>query len=78
MLIEGTDCSLKETQSNLLVERLKSEGLKVKKISFPMYESPTGKIIGGPYLGKSYICNSWFKEGTTKVDGKVASLIFCG
>lgn len=76
VLIEGTDCSGKETQSNLLMDKLKKEGYSVEKIAFPDYESPTGKIIGGPYLGKSYICNSWFKEGAINVDGKVASLYF--
>lgn len=40
IVIEGTDSSGKETQSNLLFERLKSKGEKVKKISFPNYESP--------------------------------------
>ena len=76
ILIEGTDCSGKETQSNLLMEKLKSEGLKVGKLAFPDYDSPTGKIIGGPYLGKSYICESWFDEGAVNVDGKVASLYY--
>ena len=70
ILIEGTDCSGKETQSNLLMEKLKSEGLKVDKLAFPDYDSPTGKIIGGPYLGKSYICQSWFDEGAVNVDAK--------
>lgn len=40
IVIEGTDSSGKELQSNLLYERLKKEGLKVKKISFPNYSSP--------------------------------------
>ena len=76
LLIEGTDCSGKETQSNLLMDKLRKEGYSVNKIAFPDYDSPTGKIIGGPYLGKSYICNSWFKEGAVNVDAKVASLYF--
>ena len=49
---EGTDCSGKETQTNLLVESLKKMGKSVKKFSFPCYDSPTGEIIAGPYLGK--------------------------
>lgn len=76
IVIEGTDCSGKETQTNLLLKRLNSENIKVEKFSFPNYQSPTGKIIGGPYLGKSYISECWFNEGATKVDPKVASLYY--
>lgn len=76
IVIEGTDCSGKETQTNLLLKRLNSENIKVEKFSFPNYQSPTGKIIGGPYLGKSYIGECWFNEGATKVDPKVASLYY--
>lgn len=46
------------------------------KDSFPMYETPTGKIVGGPYLGKSYICEGWFPEGAPNVNNKVASLYY--
>ena len=76
IVIEGTDCSGKQTQTDLLIERLSSEGFKVSKFSFPAYDTPTGRIVGGPYLGKSYICDSWFKEGAVNVDPKVASLYF--
>lgn len=76
IVIEGTDCSGKETQSNMLIERLNKDGIPVSKFSFPAYDSPTGRIIGGPYLGKSYICNSWFSEGAPNVDPKVASLYY--
>ena len=76
IVIEGTDCSGKETQSNRLIERLINDGIAVSKFSFPAYDSPTGKIIGGPYLGKSYICEGWFKEGAANVDPKVASLFY--
>jgi dTMP kinase len=76
ILIEGTDCSGKQTQSELLVKRLIDDGRKVQTISFPMYDTPTGKIIGGPYLGKPAIGESWFSEGATNVDSKVASLYY--
>ena len=76
IVIEGTDCSGKETQSNRLIERLINDGIAVSKFSFPAYDSPTGKIIGGPYLGKSYICEGWFAEGAANVDPKVASLFY--
>lgn len=74
--IEGTDCSGKETQSKLLVENLIKNGYKAKLISFPNYDSPSGKIVGGPYLGKKHISDGWFSEGATNVDARVASLYF--
>ena len=40
IVIEGTDSSGKETQTKLLFERLEKEGKKIKKISFPNYDSP--------------------------------------
>jgi len=76
IVIEGTDCSGKETQTNLLYERLIEEGHEVERFSFPMYETATGKIVGGPYLGKSYICEGWFSEGASNVDPYVASLYY--
>jgi len=76
IVIEGTDCSGKGTQSDLLYQKLVSDGLNVYKTSFPMYDTPTGKIIGGPYLGKEHICLGWFKEGANNVPAKVASLYY--
>lgn len=76
IVVEGTDCSGKETQTNMLMDRMTKDGYKVKKYSFPNYDSPTGKIVGGPYLGKSYICDGWFSEGATNVNYKVASLYY--
>ena len=76
IVIEGTDCSGKETQSNLLLEKLTKNNIDVDKKSFPMYETPTGKIVGGPYLGKEYICDGWFKEGAINVEPKVAALYY--
>lgn len=76
IVIEGTDCSGKETQSNLLIEKLKNDGIRIEKFSFPNYNSPTGKIIGGPYLGKSYICDGWFPEGAPNVDPRVSALYY--
>ena len=76
IVIEGSDCSGKETQAALLLHYLKSIGKRVEKFSFPMYDTPTGKIIGGPYLGKEYISNCYFKEGPVDVDPKVAALYY--
>ena len=72
--IEGTDCSGKETQSKMLIEKLSSLGYKVKMLSMPFYDSPTGKIIAGPYLAK--FGEGYFEEGATKVSPYVASLYY--
>lgn len=75
IVIEGTDCSGKETQSKLLKSYLEQNGIKVATFSYPQYNTPTGKIIGGPLLGKPSICPSWF-DNYVEVDSKVASLYF--
>lgn len=73
IVIEGTDCSGKETQSKLLVKKLKAMGQKAVNFSFPMYDTPTGKIVGGPLLGKKEMEDCWFPEGPVQLDPK----IFC-
>ena len=76
IVIEGTDCSGKETQSKLLEERLNKEGKKCIRFGFPMYDTPTGKIVGGAYLGKLEIGPSLFREGAVNVDPHVISLYY--
>ena len=76
IVIEGTDGSGKETQSKLLKEKLEKKGLKVKSYSFPIYESATGKIVGGSYLGKSEISPSVFEETSANVDPLVSCLYY--
>lgn len=76
IIIEGTDCSGKETQAKLLIENCREKGIQIERFSFPNYESPTGKIIGGPYLGRKNISESWFPDGALAVEPKVASLLF--
>ena len=76
IVIEGTDCSGKETQTKMLTKRLEKENIACVRLCFPNYDSPTGKIVGGPYLGKDYICDGWFPEGATNVDPKVSSLYY--
>lgn len=76
IIIEGTDCSGKGTQSELLCKRLNEKNIKTITLSFPMYDTPTGKIIGGPYLGKKHITEGWFPEGANNVPAKVASLYY--
>ena len=76
IVVEGTDCSGKETQSRLIEKRLLDEGKKCKRFSFPVYDSPTGKIVGGAYLGKPEIGPSYFTEGAVNVDPHVVCLYY--
>ena len=46
IVIDGTDGSGKTTQINLLTEKLKKNGLKVKTIHFPKYDNFFGNFIG--------------------------------
>lgn len=78
IVIEGTDCSGKETQTKLLTDKLSNE-FKTKRLSFPMYDTPTGKIIGACLLGKPHMCDellkintSFFPEGGGNIDPIVA------
>lgn len=52
IVIEGTDGSGKETQTKLLCEKLINEGYKVKKISFPNYESESSAPVKMYLAGK--------------------------
>lgn len=45
IVIEGTDGSGKQTQTLILYEKLKSEGINVRKISFPNYDSPSSSPV---------------------------------
>ena len=76
IVIEGPECSGKETQSILLEQRLKKDGKKCIRFGFPMYDTPTGKIIGGSYLGKKEIGSSLFDEGQGCVDPHVVCLYY--
>lgn len=76
IVIEGNDCSGKETQTGLLVSALRENGYQAEMFAFPNYDSPTGKIINGPYLGNTSVSSSWFQEGAVAVDPKVAALYY--
>lgn len=71
LVIEGTEGSGKETQADLLVRRLNEMGEKAVKMRFPMYDTPTGKIIYEHILNKDG--NSYFDE---EVDPKALSLYY--
>lgn len=74
IVIEGTNSSGKETQAKLLVSKLNEIGEKSILKHFPMYETPTGKIIGDSLLGKDGNC--LFEEGINGIPPKVAALYY--
>lgn len=45
IVIDGVDSSGKQTQVEILYNKLKAEGLKVKRISFPNYESNSSALV---------------------------------
>ena len=44
-VIDGTDGSGKQTQSSLLKERMKKDGIDFKSVSFPNYDSPSSALV---------------------------------
>lgn len=76
IVVEGMDGSLKNTQSKQLIERLKKDGIPIQYFRFPMYDSPTGRIVGGPFLGKMKDETSYFQEPISSIDPKVAALYY--
>lgn len=84
IVIEGTDCSGKETQTLLLEQKLNDMGIESRRFSFPMYDSPTGQIVAACYLGKEEYCDylfkdgirGLFKEGASNVDYLTSSLYY--
>lgn len=74
IVIEGTDCSGKETQSKIIETKLKKQGYKCVHFGFPMYDTPTGKIVGDCYLGRNG--NSFFDEGAINLNPYIASLYY--
>ena len=45
IVIEGTDGSGKATQAGILVERLQSEGIAVRKVDYPNYQSQSSALV---------------------------------
>lgn len=65
----GTDGSGKATQTNLLYERLKSEGYKVMKVSYPNYNSDSSALV------KMYLRGDFGKKADD-VDAYIASTFY--
>lgn len=76
IVIEGSDGAGKGTQTKALIDYLQSNNEKVMTLHFPNYDSPTGKIVGGPYLGHEEISNRYFDEPTSDIDPKIVSLYY--
>ena len=74
IVIEGTEQSCKEEQSDLLMKKLIDNGKKCIKFEFPMYDTPTGKIVDMANISKN--SNSIFPEGAMNVDPYVISLYY--
>lgn len=45
IVIEGLDGSGKATQTQILFDRLLAERIKVRKVSFPDYQSPSSALV---------------------------------
>lgn len=73
IVVEGCDCSGKETQTLLLEKKLNELGIKSKRLSFPMYDTPTGQIVATCYLGKEEYCDYLFKDGVRGLFSEGAS-----
>ena len=69
IVIEGTDSSGKETQTKKLFEKLEEKDLKVKKISFPNYDSPACEPV------KMYLAGA-FGEDAMKVNPYPVSTMY--
>lgn len=65
----GSDASGKATQTQLLFDRLKSEGFKVHKIEFPDYQSESSTLV------KMYLRGE-FGKNALEVDPYIASTFF--
>ena len=67
--IDGVDASGKQTHTELLASHLEKSGYKVKRLSFPMYESPTSALV------KMYLSGELGKTADD-VDAYCASTLF--
>lgn len=69
IVLEAGDASGKETQTKALVSKLLENGYRVKKISYPNYESDSSSLI------KMYL-NGKFGEDPALINPYAASLFY--
>lgn len=69
IVIEGLDGSGKATQTEILAEKLKNRGLKVRKLEFPDYASPSSSLV------KMYL-NGDFGDKPEDVNAYAASAFY--
>ena len=67
--VDGVDASGKQTHTELMAEHLLKSGRKVRKLSFPMYESESSALV------KLYLSGK-FGENADDVDAYTASTFF--
>jgi dTMP kinase len=72
IVIEGVDCSGKETQTKKLFERLEKENFDVERVSFPNYESessaPVKMYLRGDFGKSAYDVNPYAASVLFAVD----------
>lgn len=68
IVLEGLDGSGKATQTEILLKKLKKEGLKVATCDFPQYEKFFGKLVGRYLAGEL--------GGVKEVSPYLASLLY--
>ena len=68
-VIEGLDGSGKQTQTALMYERLKREGLRVMRVEYPNYKSESSALV------KMYLRGD-FGSKPSDVDAYVSSTFF--
>ena len=69
IVVEGTDSSGKATQTNLIYKRLLSEGIQIKKVSFPRYDNASSTLV------KMYL-NGDFGKTAESVSPYIASTFY--
>ncbi|MFA7662816.1 MAG: deoxynucleoside kinase [Patescibacteria group bacterium] len=68
IVIDGTDGSGKTTQTEILIQKLKSEGYAVEMADFPQYNTKSAGLVEN-YLEGKY-------GGVDEVDAKIASIFY--
>ncbi len=67
--IDGVDASGKQTQTEMLYKRLKTEGRNVRMVSFPAYDKPSSVLV------KEYLAGDFGKKADD-VNAYAASVFF--